>query len=149
MVVESTRKKVLPIVGFLLFLLSIILLCTTGLIGLVYGLIFTGSQGFKRLGDYFLKIALSVDTLGNVMMQHMLNHLFITKEGYKFGNRKETISSAIGRNVQRGTLSPAGKLLNKILDYVDDGHSLNSIDYKIDVSVITKIFSHQDEPRNG
>lgn len=142
---QSSRKKVTPFIGFVLFLVSLVLFFTTGLIGFVYGLIFTSTKGFQRLGDYLLKVATSVDLLGNVMMQHMLNHIMIKKNGYKFGHRKETISSVIGRNVKRGTLSPFGKLIDKILNAIDDGHSLNSIDYKIDVGPIQKILKKESK----
>ncbi|CAM4252459.1 NUDIX domain-containing protein [Zobellia roscoffensis] len=128
-------KPVNPFIGALLFLIAIILLAITGLLGFVYGIfhsLFT--RGIKGIGEYLLKIAISVDQLGNVIMQHLMNVLWTNKNGYKFGNRDETISSALGRNKKLGTLTAAGRLMDKILDIIDPDHSLNSIDYYVEPS---------------
>jgi len=133
--VYQPDKKANPFVGVLLFLISIVLFVVTGPIGFVYGIfhsLFT--KGFRGLGEYLLKIAISIDQLGNVMMQHLLNLLWIKNGGYKFGNRDETISSALGRNKKLKTLSTFGSLIDKILDVIDSDHSLNSIDYYIEPS---------------
>ena len=97
--VYKADKRVNPLIGVLLFLISILLLVVTGPLGFVYGLfhaLFTG--GIKGIGEYLLKIAISIDQLGNVMMQHLLDALWVKKGRYHFGNRDETISSALGRN---------------------------------------------------
>ena len=65
-------------------------------------------------------------------MQHLLNLLWIKKGGYRFGNRDETISSALGRNKVLGTLSGFGKFMDQILDFLDPNHTLDSIDYFIE-----------------
>jgi len=122
-----------PIIGLLLFSLSIILILTTGPLGLIYGFFHTlFSRGFTGIGEFLLKIAISVDQLGNVIMQHLLNLLWVKKGGYKFGNRDETISSALGKNKQNNTLTGFGKSIDKILDIIDANHSMNSIDYYIE-----------------
>ncbi len=129
---SSARKKVNPLLGLLLFAISIVLLAITGPLGFIYGIfhqLFT--KGLNGLGDFLLKIAISIDQLGNVLMQHLFNTLWITKEGYKFGNRDETISSAIGKNKQLNTLTTFGKIIDKILDFIEQNHSLDSIDYYI------------------
>ena len=126
-------KKANPLVGLLLFVISLILAVLTVPLGFIYGIghaIIT--KGITGLGEYTLKIAISIDQLGNVIMQHLLNLLWIRKGGYKFGNRDETISSALGRNKVLGTLTGFGKLMDKILDIIDPNHSLNSIDYYIE-----------------
>lgn len=131
--VYQPDKKANALIGILLFLISIVLLVITGPLGFVYGLfhsLFT--KGLKGIGEYLLRIAVSIDQLGNVMMSHLLNVLWTKKQGYKFGNRDETISSAIGRNKQLGTLTAAGRLIDKILDMIDPNHSLNSIDYYVE-----------------
>jgi len=123
-------RKVHPLIGLLLFLISIALLLITGPLGFLYGLghaLFT--RGIRGIGEYSLKIAVSIDQLGNVMMQHLLNALWIKKGGYAFGNRDETISSALGRNHQLGTLTALGRGIDAFLDLIDPRHSLNSIDY--------------------
>ncbi len=126
-------KKASPFIGLLLFFISIFLLLITGPFGFLYGLfhaLFT--KGIRGLGEYLLQIAISIDQLGNVMMQHLLNVLWIKKEGYRFGNRDETISSALGRNKNLGTLTLMGRVVDRILDVIDANHSLNSIDYYVE-----------------
>ena len=132
---NQKAKKANPIIGLLLFFISVFLLIVTGPLGFIYGLfhkLFT--NGISGIGAYTLKIAVSIDQLGNVIMQHLLNLLWIKKEGYKFGNRDETISSALGRNRVLGTLTGFGRLIDKILDLIDPNHSLNSIDYYVEPS---------------
>ena len=123
-----------PLIGLLLFLISILLLVVTGPLGFLYGVLHSLlKRGVKGLGEYLLQIAISIDQLGNVLMQHLLNLLWIKPGGgYPFGNRDETISSALGRNKRNGTLSTFGKGLDALLDRIDPNHSLNSIDYYIE-----------------
>ena len=132
---EQRGKKTNPVIGGLLFLISMLLLVITGPLGFVYGILYTlFKNGFKGVGEYFLKIAISIDQLGNVLMQHLLNALWIKKGGYTFGNRDETISSALGKNKKLGALTGFGKLIDAFLDRIDPNHSLNSIDYYIEPS---------------
>ena len=130
---DNQGKSSHPTVGVLLFIISIILMILTGPLGLVYGFFYSLIKGgFSGIGEFFLKIAVSIDQLGNVLMQHLLNTLWIKRGGYKFGNRDETISSVLGKNKQLGTLSAFGKLIDGFLDNIDPNHSLNSIDYYIE-----------------
>lgn len=83
---------------------------------------------FKRLDQQFLSIATSVDTSGNVICKDLFNLVLITKRGYQFGNRKETISSALGKNQRDNTLTKAGNFVVFVLDKIEDNHCLKSID---------------------
>ncbi len=131
--VYSADKKVNPLVGILLFFISILLMIITVPFGFIYGLLYKlFTRGLTGIGEYSLKIAISIDQLGNVSMQHLLNFLWIREGGYLFGNRDETISSAIGRNKKLGTLTTFGRIIDKLLDTIDPNHSLNSIDYYIE-----------------
>lgn len=128
-------KKANPLIGILLFLISVLLFVVTVPFGLVYGILrglFT--KGITGIGEFLLKIAISIDQLGNVIMQHLLNLFWIKKGGYKFGNRDETISSALGRNNKLGTLTAFGRIMDAFLNLIDKDHSLNSIDYYIEPS---------------
>lgn len=132
---SAPDKKSNPLIGVLLFIISLILLVITGPVGFLYGVFHSLIKGgISGLGEYLLKIAVSIDQLGNVMMQHLLNLLWIRKRGYPFGNRDETISSALGRNKKLGMLTGFGKGIDKFLDTIDPNHSLNSIDYYIEPS---------------
>ena len=131
--VYRADKKVNPIIGVLLFIISILLFVITVPFGFVYGLFYKlFKRGLTGIGEYALQIAISIDQLGNVSMQHLLNSLWIKKGGYYFGNRDETISSAIGRNKNLGTLTFFGRSIDRLLDTIDPNHSLNSIDYYIE-----------------
>jgi len=133
--VYKVDKKVNPLIGILLFFISIFLFILTLPLGFIYG-VFHGlfKKGLVGLGEYLLKIAISIDQLGNVGMQHLLNLAWIKKGGYKFGNRDETISSALGRNNKLGTLTKFGMAIDQLLNFIDKNHSLNSIDYYIEPS---------------
>jgi len=126
-------KKIKPLTGILLFIVSIVLLIITAPFGLLYGFLYNlYKKGFTGLGEYCLKMAISIDQLGNVAMQHLLNLIWLKKGAYRFGNRDETISSALGRNKKMELLSATGLLIDRILDKLDPDHSLNSIDYYIE-----------------
>jgi ADP-ribose pyrophosphatase YjhB (NUDIX family) len=133
--VYQPDKKVSPLIGVVLFLISILLLVLTAPFGFIYGLFYAVfTKGFRGIGEYLLKVAISIDQLGNVLMQHLLNVLWVKEGGYKFGNRDETVSSAMGRNRKLKTLTFLGKAADGFLDGIDPDHTLNSIDYYIEPS---------------
>ncbi|PCJ96260.1 MAG: NUDIX hydrolase [Flavobacteriaceae bacterium] len=133
--VYQPSKKTNPFIGLLLFFISIILIVITGSLGFIYGVFYSlFTKGFSGVGAYLLKITISIDQLGNVLMQHLLNSVWIKRNGYKFGNRDETISSALGRNNKLNTLTGFGKFIDKTLNTIERDHSLNSIDYYIEPS---------------
>jgi len=120
--------------SFLLFCIAIVLLIFTTPIGFFYALLrqlFLGK--LKTLSVYFLEVAIAIDNTGNVMMQYLLNDFLLIKQKdtYYFGNKKETISSVIGKNSLTNTLSPLGKALNAFLNWIDKDHSFNSIIYDV------------------
>lgn len=124
--------------GIILFLIAILLSAISLPIGFVYFIlkcVFTFQ--FKKFGirfnQYFLKMAISIDQMGNVAMQEILNDTLIKNRDYPFGDEDETISSVIGKNLKFGNLTVFGKALNAILDFLDPNHSLNSIEYLTDL----------------
>ena len=86
------------------------------------------SFSFKRLDQQFLSIATSIDASGNVVCKDLFNLILIKKGGCEFGNRKETISSVLGKNQRDNTLTGIGKGVAFILDKIDPNHCLKSID---------------------
>jgi hypothetical protein len=86
------------------------------------------SFSFKRLDQQILSIATSIDASGNVVCKDLFNLILKQKKGYQFGNRKETISSVLGKNQRDGTLTKTGKRVAFILDKIDPNHCLKSID---------------------
>lgn len=86
---------------------------------------------FKKASELLFRVALSIDMTGNVLLAELLNDIIIKDNGYKFGNRKETISSVLGKNKQKGTLKRLGKIFANILDNIDKNHCINSIDNNV------------------
>ncbi len=122
------------LMSFLLFCVALLLVITTAPFGFLYAIIRqTISAKSKSLNIYFIEVALVLDEVGNVMMQHFLNDtlLITSTETYYFGNKSETISSVIGKNSLTNTLSPLGRALNSFLNFLDKDHSLNSIIYDV------------------
>ena len=119
--------------GFILFIISILLTILTVPFGIVYTVIkFIYRNKFRLLfkisNGYFYKFAFAIDQMGNVAMQDLFNDIFILKEGYKFGFEDETISSVLGKNEVLKTLTSLGKILVKVLNFIDPNHALNSIE---------------------
>lgn len=135
--------------GTILFLIAILLSAVSLPIGFAYFIlkcIFTFQ--FKKFGirfnQYFLKMAISIDQMGNVAMQELFNDVLIKNRDYPFGDEDETISSVIGKNLKYGNLTTLGKALNAVLDFLDPDHSLNSIEYLTDLKK-----AEQSEAING
>ena len=76
---------------------------------------------------YFRSTALSIDIWANREFRTLWNDKLRIDRGYEFGKENETISSALGKNERDNTLSKTGKLLVKILDFLDENHCENSI----------------------
>jgi 8-oxo-dGTP diphosphatase len=120
--------------SLLLFCIAFILFFTTAPFGFLYALIRQSLvKRVHSLSVYFLELAIALDNAGNVLMQHVLNDVLLIKNQntYLFGNKMETISSVIGKNLVTYTLSPVGLLLNQLLHWIDKDHSLNSINYEV------------------
>jgi 8-oxo-dGTP diphosphatase len=120
--------------SLLLFCIAFVLFFTTAPIGFLYAVIRQSLvKRVHSLSVYFLELALALDNAGNVLMQHVLNDALLIKneKTYLFGNKMETISSVIGKNLVTRTLSPLGLALNSFLHWIDKDHSLNSINYEV------------------
>ena len=130
----KTREPHSFLMSFLLFCVALLLVITTAPIGFLYAIIRQAySSKSKSLNVYFIEVALVLDEVGNVTMQHLLNDILIIKndQAYFFGRKDETISSVIGKNSLTNTLSPLGRALNSFLNFLDKDHSLNSIIYDV------------------
>ena len=76
---------------------------------------------------YFFETAIDLDKFGNRNFRTFLNATMRLRNGYKFGNINETISSALGKNQRDKTLSWFGIIICFILDWLDEDHCKNSI----------------------
>jgi hypothetical protein len=131
--------------SLLLFCIAFVLFFTTAPIGFLYAVIRQSLvKRVHSLSVYFLELALALDNAGNVLMQHVLNDALLIRneKTYLFGNKMETISSVIGKNLVTHTLSPVGVLLNHFLHWIDKDHSLNSINYEV------RLWKAQNESNN-
>lgn len=122
--------------GFILFIVSVVLSLVIYPLAFLTSII-TGFRkvsfkvGLKKLNRQFMDIAVSIDATGNVVCDDLLNVIWISSKGYRFGNRKETVSSVLGKNQQAKTLTWLGRLIAWILDTIDKNHCLKSIDNAI------------------
>ncbi|PKP28670.1 MAG: hypothetical protein CVU01_03720 [Bacteroidetes bacterium HGW-Bacteroidetes-18] len=76
---------------------------------------------------YFKSSAISLDKFANREFRTLWNKILRTENGHKFGVIEETISSALGKNEQLGTLTKTGKRLVWLLNKLDKNHCVKSI----------------------
>lgn len=108
--------------GFLLSLIAYLLLLILAPIGIVWSIL-------KRPKNYFWRIAISLDQLGNVICAEPMNSIFLNERAKDFfGNPDETISSVLGKNQVNESLSISGKILVNLLSSLDENHSIKSIE---------------------
>lgn len=114
----------------LLVIISIVLVTILSLITFAYktirSIIFLDHKG---LSDYYMNAALSGDQTGNAFCAPLLN--LLTRKpgpGYDFGNRDETVSSALGKNKKLNALNKFGLFIGKVLNKLDPNHLEKSID---------------------
>lgn len=72
--------------------------------------------------NFLMDSSIADDAAWNVKGREAWNILFIKKGGYKFGNRKDTISYVLGINYRLKTLTKTGLLLSRILNKLDKNH---------------------------
>jgi len=108
--------------GILLYIIASILWV---LITPINWFIVTLKHGLSN--KYFFETAIDIDKFGNRNFRTFLNVTMRLRNGYKFGNVNETISSALGKNQRDKTLSLFGKVICKILDTIDKNHCEKSI----------------------
>lgn len=119
------------IIGTLLFIIALvgfIPLAIWGFIEILVELFYKKKfwKALGKLGDIILMFATIIDVALNVICQVPLNRFF-QSGGYKFGNRRDTISRVLGINQYDGTLTSSGNKLRQILDVVETDHCLKSI----------------------
>lgn len=113
--------------GFKLFLVAVLLSTLLIPIGFLYAVI----RRRKALDLFFLNLAVTIDQTGNVFCADLFNRTLLKQrtDVYLFGNPDETISSVLGKNFLNNSLSKTGMILNKLLSFLDDNHSVKSIEH--------------------
>ena len=111
--------------GILLYIVAVILFVPLTIINFICVLIKYGLK-WSTIDGFFYETAVDIDRFGNRNFRTLWN-LTLQRNGYKFGNINETISSALGKNKINNTLTTAGKILCNILDFLDKNHCIKSI----------------------
>ena len=114
--------------GFLLFIIASFLKWAFAPVLYAFG--FVNSLIVGEWEKYNKDLAIAKDQYGNALGKYLFNWLLIKKDGYRFGNVDETISSCVGKNKVKGTLTIFGHGLDSVLDVLDSNHSIKSIDNK-------------------
>lgn len=114
--------------SFLLFLVASLLKWVLSPALYLFGTIISIFRGPKEFDRYQHNLAIAKDQYGNAVGKEVFNLLLRKKDGYRFGNPDETISSVIGKNKVTGTLTWLGRALDYILDSLEPEHSTKSID---------------------
>ena len=121
--------------GIILYLIAVLLFLPLTVINIIV-VIFKNAKTkgfFRTLNSYFFTGAVGLDIFANYEFRTLWNTFLRKRNGYPFGVRSETISSALGKNQRDKTLSIIGWLLVYILWAVDyqywkkGGHCINSI----------------------
>lgn len=79
----------------------------------------------EKYGDtngYWKVTARNIDVWANAEFKALWNAELKTTYGYKFGVIGETISEALQRNCELGTLTKRGQQLYNIINWIDPGH---------------------------
>lgn len=113
-------------IAFLLFAAAVVLLVFLAPVGFAFAMAKYCRNG-KKLKKYFYQVALTIDQSGNVVCAPLFNGILLKRGGHPFGDEDETISSAVGRNKKKGTLTWLGRLFDKFLSLFEKNHSLKSI----------------------
>lgn len=113
--------------GIILTLLAILLSWILFPVGLLYTFIrlvfgVNIKEYFYHINKTFYSIALSIDQLGNVVLQYLMNDFLITKDGERFGDPDRTISYVLGVNKRKNTLTYLGSIIVYILNTIDKDH---------------------------
>lgn len=115
--------------GSLLFIIASFL--KWALTPLLYGYGFVRSLTKYEVEKWHKELAIAKDCYGNVLGQHLFNDFFIKFAGYKFGKRKETISSVLGKNERDKTLLFLGKITANTLNAIEKEHCKKAIDNNV------------------
>lgn len=104
--------------GVVLFILAYVIFLPLSLINYIV---------VEKKKGYFLSSAINLDIFANREFRTLWNKTLRKENGYAFGKVGETISSALGKNQIKMTLTTTGKCLVWILDKLDTNHAIKSI----------------------
>lgn len=137
--IRSTRRPINDnilldlLITFSLFILSKILFILITPFGVVYEIIYRiKNKDWVGLSDWFYICAASDDQAGGVYNMSLFNHILIKSkypDSHWFGNKDEVISSVLGKNKYSNTQTKLGYKIDKILEFIDPGHTNKSREF--------------------
>jgi hypothetical protein len=96
-----------------------------GFIEVLFYAFYKRSIGFalRFLGNFLLTIAINIDITLNAIIQVPANRILINDDGYKFGQKGDTFSRALGVNLVNDTFKGNfGIYICKFLHLLDKNH---------------------------
>lgn len=110
-------------VSILLFYFAKLLCFALGPVARLHTIIDQFRYGDKaRLAESYYRGAYGLDVYANSTYASFFNAYFLAKGGYHFGADGETVSSALGKNWTKGTLTIMGEGCTGLLNLVDRDH---------------------------
>ncbi len=122
------------VIGFILLLVASLLQWLLMPLMILYGwiriaMIRDAKRRDTLFGNYNRELAIVKDVMGNVAGRFLFNDILRKENGYLFGKRYETISSALGKNKRANKLTWIGCMIACILDAIDKDHCEKSINF--------------------
>ncbi|MDR6548550.1 hypothetical protein J2810_004640 [Chryseobacterium rhizosphaerae] len=121
-------KRILTLLQWLLlFVLAIVILIVFSPICFIIGVISKFwrkkvGQGLDDFTENLAAVTYTLDLLGNVTLFDWLWFVWKKKDGYKFGQKGETISYVLWKNVKQKTITKIGLYLYSTINFFDEGH---------------------------
>lgn len=120
--------------NIILFFVAIALLLSVGAFGIIYTFFwsifnYTKASFLKYWADLLYTLNVGIDKIGNVLLGAFMNRFAVNELKYPFGKIHDTISYALAMNI--GYLSPLGRFIVNILEWIDPGHMEESIRNKV------------------
>jgi hypothetical protein len=116
--------------GIVLFIIVQVLAPIGNLIGTIWAI--CQFRSLREVSGYYKRVAVSKDQYLNVTMRYFFNSTMCkdipNQKKYLFGHEDETISSALGKNLRRGTLTKFGYFWDRILHLIENNHTLLAIE---------------------
>lgn len=119
--------------GVIWFIVSLLISPVIIPLGLIFGFYKqirknTFKKALSDIDNKCMALAVSVDKFGNVACAELFNATLIKESRFLFGNHRQTISHVLGVNVRSGNLTRLGAGLDWVLNKIDNGHSVKSIE---------------------
>lgn len=95
-------------------------------IGFIYSV---GKKLLNSIDSYTYSIAYNINVFSTFVCADLYNDTLVKKTNnkYLFGYKNFSISYHLGRNLMLGSLSKVGILLNRLLDFIENNHTIKAV----------------------